>query len=99
MKQSGRPPKILELTEESIKELETLQKTSKSSCVRQRCHTVLLKTKGYSSSEIAQIVGFKDSQPVFRWIQRYQKQGIEGLSTKKGQGRPSILQEEDIEVV
>ncbi len=99
MKQSGRPPKILEIGEESIQELENLQKTSKSSCVHQRCHAVLLKTQGYSYSEIARIVGFKDSQPVLRWVHRYQKNGIQGLLTKKGQGRPSILQEEDIEVV
>ncbi len=95
----GRPVKVLELDEESEEALKKLQKTSDSACVRQRCHTILLKSQGYSSLEIAKIVGFKNYQPVLRWIHRYEQQGIKGLMTKKGQGRPSILKDEDIKVV
>lgn len=57
---------------------------------RQRCHYLLLSDQGYSLNEIAQ--HFRVSrQLVARWLDRYDRNGIEGLNTRKGQGDKPIL--------
>jgi putative transposase len=54
-----------------------------------RCHIVLLKQER-SSEDIALIFGIT-TQSVDKWCNRYLKVGLEGLKTKKGQGRKFIL--------
>jgi putative transposase len=54
-----------------------------------RCHIVLLKQER-SSEDIALIFGIT-TQSVDKWCNRYLEVGLEGLKTKKGQGRKFIL--------
>ena len=65
---------------------------------RQRCKMVLLKSDGYTSEEIAVIMGTNASS-VHNWLKRYRDTGVEGLKTKKGQGRKPILGEEHLSIV
>lgn len=86
----GRKAKQIDLTAAERSELEKGYKQSKSATFSRRCHMILLKSQGRTSEEIAQIFG-TTIQPVNSWVKRYQKQGIEGLRTKPGRGRPAIF--------
>lgn len=55
-----------------------------------RCHIILLKSKGLSSKEISSLLEITD-QSVNKWVNRYRRAGLSGLSTKPGQGRKPIL--------
>jgi transposase len=59
---------------------------------------VLLKSEGYSLQQVAVILD-TNLISVHNWLKRYDKDGIEGLQTKPGQGRKRILAEEHISIV
>ena len=45
---------------------------------RQRCHALLLISKGYSYSQVADIL-FIDEETIRQWVQRYEDKGLDGL--------------------
>lgn len=65
-------------------------KTSSSHAFRMRCHLILLKSEGRSSSDVASIVGMCEMS-VNNWVFRFKNEGIAGLLTKKGRGRKPLL--------
>lgn len=83
------------VSDEDRKALETGYKFGKSHAFRKRCHLVLLKTEERKSKEVAAIIGCCEVS-VNNWLNRYEAEGIEGLKTKEGRGRKSILQEQDL---
>ena len=93
----GRKVKRLEITEAERTELENGYKHQKGT-FSQRCHIVLLKSRGKSSEQIAQVFDLTD-QTVNSWVKRYRKEGIDGLRTKPGRGRPSTFRPTDEKVV
>jgi transposase len=64
-----------------------------SHAFRKRCHLVLLKTEPRSSQEVGDIVGLHQVS-VNQWLNRFEKEGINGLKTKPGRGRKSIINPE-----
>jgi transposase len=86
----GRKSKVIILTDAEQSALEQGYKGKGSFVFSQRCQMLLLKSQGRSSKEIASILG-TNLLSVNQWVQRYEKQGIEGLKTKEGQGRKPIL--------
>ena len=93
----GRKPKKLDITNAEQLQLESGYKNQKGA-FSQRCHIVLLKTRGKSSVEIAQIFGITD-QAVNNWVRRYKNEGIQGLRTRPGRGRPSTFKPSDEKIV
>ena len=93
----GRKPKKLDITNAEQLQLESGYKNQKGT-FSQRCHIVLLKTRGKSSVEIAQIFGITD-QAVNNWVRRYKNEGIQGLRTRPGRGRPSTFKPSDEKIV
>ena len=93
----GRKPIKLDITESERLELESGYKNQKG-VFSQRCHIILLKTRGKSSVEIAQIFDITD-QAVNNWVRRYKKEGLQGLRTKPGRGRPSTFKPSDEKLV
>jgi transposase len=89
-------PKILD--SEAREQLESGYKLSERHSFRQRCKMVLLKSEGYSLQQVAVILD-TNLISVHNWLKRYDKDGIEGLQTKPGQGRKRILAEEHISIV
>lgn len=89
----SRKIKVLELRESDKRDLESGYKYSPKASYSRRCHIILLKSKGHSSQQIADIFGITD-QAVNNWIKRFEANGLEGLQTKKGQGRPRIFDKE-----
>lgn len=73
-------------------------KTGKQHTFRSRCNMVLLSNQGYNVIEIGNIEGVT-RQTVAAWLTRYEKQGIEGLYTTKGRGRPPIVRHDNRPVI
>jgi len=88
--------KIIELAAEQRAELEKGYRTGKSHCFRTRCQMILLKSEKRISVEVAEILGCCE-MVVNNWLVRYQKEGIEGLQTRAGRGRPPILSQQNPE--
>lgn len=87
------------LTASARIELENGLKTSNNHAFRKRCQTVLLKSDGRHSIDVGKIVGMSNVS-VNSWLKRYKAEGIEGLLTKSGRGRKSIIRKvEDQEAI
>jgi transposase len=94
----SRKVKKLEVSSEIRGHLEQGYKSGKSHCFRQRCQMILLKAEGYGSKEIGSIVGSCEMS-VNNWINRFEKEGMDGLQTKGGRGRKPILTADDLPMV
>ena len=80
----------IDLTTTDQKALEGAFRNGLSHAVRQRCQIVLLKSEGRTSKEVAGIVKVHYVS-VNSWLTRYEQAGIDGLFTKPGRGRKSVL--------
>ena len=78
------------LTETQRKALEEGRKIGKAASYRQRCHGILLKSQARTSKEVGEILNVS-LITVNNWLNRYESEGIEGLTTKPGRGRKAIL--------
>lgn len=83
--------KSVDLTPEQQAALEKASRHGKSYSFRQRCLMVLLKSQSRTSKDVAAQVGCCEVV-VNTWLKRYQQLGLDGLKTKAGRGRKSILQ-------
>jgi len=91
--------KVIKLDEEQKAELENGYRESDSHAFRQRCHLILLKSKGQTSVEAASVLGCCE-MAVNNWVKRYSEEGIEGLKTRPGRGgKPILKAETDLEKV
>jgi transposase len=88
--------KVIELAAEHRAELEKGYRTGKRHCFRTRCQMVLLKSEKRTSVEVAEVLGCCE-MVVNNWLVCYEKEGIEGLETKPGRGRPPILSQQNPE--
>ena len=86
--------KVVELTEEQRTELEKGYRNGKSHTFRQRCQMVLLKSEKRTSLEVADVMDCCE-MVVNNWLTRYLEEGIEGLQTRAGRGRPPILSQQN----
>ena len=91
--------KIIKLNEKQNAELEKGYRDGASHALRQRCHLILLKSKGRASREVGQVLGCCEVA-VNNWVNRYLAEGIEGLQTRPGRGgKPILKAETDLEKV
>jgi transposase len=80
--------KIADLSQNAVRELDCLYRTTRDAQLRTRVHIVLLAVeKGLIAAEIADIVR-ADEQTVRRWLKRYQAQGLAGLYDSPRPGGP-----------
>ncbi len=84
---------ILTLTDEERAALERGSRHGTSHAFRTRCQMILLKAQWLTSRQVADQVGCCEVV-VNTWLARYQAQGLDGLKTRRGQGRRPILQAE-----
>jgi len=90
--------KVIELTAVEREELENDYRHGRTHSFRQRCQMVLLKSEKRSLLEVVSVLGGCE-MTVNNWLNRYQREGIEGLRTRPGRGRKAILQAVDLEQV
>jgi len=88
--------KVVQLNEEQRAELEKAYKKCKSHAFRTRCRMVLLKSEKRTSTEVADFLGCCEVV-VNNWLRRYEEEGVEGLKTRTGRGRPPILSQQNAE--
>jgi transposase len=88
--------KIVELSDQERSELENGYRNGKSHAFRQRCQMVLLKSENRSSLEVAGIIGCCEVV-VNSWQRRFEEEGVQGLVTRPGRGRPPILSQQNPE--
>jgi transposase len=86
--------KVIELAAEQRAALEKGYRTGKSHCFRTRCQMILLKSEKRTSVEIAAVLGCCE-MVVNNWLVRYEIEGIKGLATRAGRGRPPILSQQN----
>ena len=55
---------------------------------------ILLKSEKRTSIEVAEVLGCCE-MVVNNWLVRYQKEGLAGLATRAGRGRPPILSQQN----
>jgi len=82
--------RYVRLSAEQRAALASGHKSGKKAAFRLRCHMILLSDQGFKIGEIADILCC-DRQGVVKWFNRYQSQGVAGLHTAKGPGRPAIV--------
>jgi transposase len=78
--------------DEEIAELRRM-KRQEVGRVAVRAHIILLSSRGYSASEIADIHDVTDPM-VYKWLDRFDKEGPSGLYDRKRDGRPKKITEE-----
>jgi transposase len=88
--------KIVQLSDEQRVELEKGYRKGKNHAFRIRCQMILLKSEERTSEEVAEILGCCEMS-VNNWQKRYEREGIQGLTTRKGRGRPPILSQQNPE--
>ena len=85
---------IRDRTEDQRAELVKGHKTGKKSTFRQRCHYLLLSDQGFSMEQISEIHSISRIS-LGKWYTRYERDGLAGLATAKGQGRKTVLRIEN----
>jgi transposase len=95
----ARPISILEITDEERKELERrvrARTTAKRDL--ERAEIILLRSEGLSQKAVAERLGV-NIVLVNRWCQRFEQNGLDGLTDQAGRGRKSSVPVEKIERV
>ena len=91
-------PIVFELTEAQRLELESGFRLGEKHCFRMRCRAVLLKADGLSAAKAGAQTEMSFVS-VNAWVKRYKEEGIDGLRTRPGRGRKSIMDSSDEEAV
>lgn len=78
-----------QLTESQLSEVEQAIKNHEELRVRERARIIRLLHKGYKPAEVADLLAISQGQ-VHWWRQRWQTEGLAGLSDKVRSGRPVI---------
>lgn len=86
--------KIVNLSQEQRAELEKGYRKGKNHTFRERCQMILLKAENRTSLEVAEILGCCEVV-VNNWLKRFEAEGIKGLKTRAGRGRPPILSQQN----
>lgn len=85
----SRRPIELNLSAGEREELEVMRKRGERPYMRERAAALLKIAAGESGLRVARQGLLKPRTPrtVYRWVHRYQKEGIEGLEIRVGRGR------------
>jgi len=94
----GRPKRYIKLSNSEKELLRAGNKSGKKATYRQRCHYILLSAQGKSIDEIAEIYEL-NRVSITKWFDRYESQGLGGLHTAQGRGRPPIVRIDNISEV
>ena len=86
----GRKKKYIKLTEEQKNALEFEYKTGHTHDYRKRCKCILLNAQGWSSDRLVEFFS-TSRQSIYKWIRRYENEGIDGLKIRSGRGRKRKL--------
>jgi transposase len=84
-------PKVihLEFSERQREELERVRGHDPRPYMREKAAALLKIAEGQVASQVAEkgLLQAHDPDVIYRWLKRWQTEGIEGLVVKKGRGR------------
>lgn len=80
------------LTAQERAALTELYKTSPAVAVAHRSHAILLSADGWQATQIAELLRV-DQSTVHRWLDRFEANGLAGLSSQWSDGRPPAWDE------
>ena len=90
--------KKLKLDKTTMRIIWDIIKEDKRYRVRKRAKAILYKSQEYSVKEIAKILEVR-SDTVYKWICKYEIEGVISFYDKKGKGRKRILKDSDAEQI
>jgi transposase len=82
-------PLEINLTPAEREELETMRDTHTKAYLRERAAAILKIAEGMSGLQVSQdgLLKPRDPDTIYRWVHRYQQDGIAGLAIRSGRGR------------
>ena len=84
---------VRSLSEEEIEELRELQVKTKDTREYRRAMIILLSNEGFAVPSLSFLFSLSDKK-IRYWIDRYEREGIDGLSDKPRPGRPPLVKGE-----
>jgi len=90
--------KKLKIDKETIETIREIIKEDSRYRVRKRASAILYKSQEYRVKEIAKILEVREDT-VYKWIRKYEIEGVESLYDKKGRGRKVIIQDKDADKI
>ena len=94
----SRKRRFLTLTPEQEAAVLAGYTSGKSSTFRKRCQAVLLSHRGKSIKELCDIFDVLPNS-ITNWLNRWEKEGVRGLQTVVGQGRPCKIKADDAPLI
>jgi len=86
----SRKKRYIQLSPEQKAALELAYKSGHTHDYRKRCHCILLSSQEWTVQQLSEF--FKVSKlSVYKWFNRYESEGIEGLQIRPGRGRKRKL--------
>ncbi len=85
-------PLQINLTAAEREELEMMRDTHSKAYLRERAAAILKIADGQSGLQISQagLLKPRDPDTIYRWVHRYQQEGIAGLKIRSGRGRKPV---------
>ena len=85
-------PLQLNLSTAEREELETMRDTHLKAYLRERAAAILKIADGMSGLQVSQegLLKPRDPDTIYRWVHRYQQEGIIGLKIRSGRGRKPV---------
>lgn len=82
-------PLEIKLTTAEREELEGVRDTHEKAYMRERAAAILKIADGMSGLQVGQagLLKPRDPDTIYRWVHRYQAEGIVGLEIRSGRGR------------
>lgn len=82
-------PRRLELSRAERTALERLRDTSRTPYLRERAAALLKVADGMPAAHVARmgVLQPRDPDTIYAWLDRYQQEGIAGLTQRPGRGR------------
>jgi len=84
------------LSDSEIQSLRDVSQHASKPAQRRRAHGILLSHKGYTINQISEILEVR-RETVARWLNAWQREGLDGLADKVRAGRPTIYDDQDRE--
>ncbi len=84
------------LSDAEVQSLRDASKNASKPAQRRRAHGILLSHKGYTINQISEILDVQ-RDTVTRWLNAWQRDGLDGLADKARAGRPSVYDDQDRE--
>lgn len=91
--QEGKMFRVVDLTDEQRNLLETTVRLHPKAYVRERAAAILKVADGWFAAHVARygLLRERDPDSVYAWLDRYQSDGLAGLTIKPGRGRKPVF--------